>query len=159
MRQTDFTKDWRGTPIEVGQTVIYGSGVGSHSIQLNEATIEELPNENGRVKVRLVRRSYSQGTKPVVDVGHDRITIVTELPPSELQTQPEHAAESAERMRRYKTHLKPQYPYYDYSLRGEAKLQADRKYNEEMEFYRAHPCLKCNVSSQDLFKVECDVVN
>lgn len=85
--------DWRGTPITPGATVIYGAGVG-RSIELVEATVLPEPGSphkahlaaNGEVWLRLVRRSYQTPSTDRVRVGPDRLTVVTELPPTTVPT-------------------------------------------------------------------------
>ncbi len=76
--------DWRGTPITEGALVIYGAPVG-RSIALVEGTVDGF-TKSGRVNVRVLRRAYGGGwsDREVVHVGPDRLTIVAELPPTEL---------------------------------------------------------------------------
>lgn len=113
-------KDARGVDIKAGDTVIYGFGV-SRSVAMAEGVVEAAdhngehpwPPEDGwpvkttptgLVKVRVVRRSYSSGTQPVVSIMADRMVVlkrgewavdgVTQetrsfLPPSPLPTQDE----------------------------------------------------------------------
>ena len=100
-------RDWRGTPIEPGQTVIYGSSVG-RSIQLVEGEVDSF-TKSGRVRVRVIRRSYTTGSKEVVVVGADRLTIVESLPPTSNPTQVEEYAAVAEKRRRRATHDMPPY--------------------------------------------------
>lgn len=89
--------DWRGTEITEGALVIYGSGVG-RSIQMNEAVVISPSSGSGNgVKLRIVRRSYSSGTQPLVTVGADRLTVVESLAPCDLPTQDEKALESHKR--------------------------------------------------------------
>lgn len=92
-----MSKDWRGTEITEGALVIYGSGVG-RSIQMNEAIVVSPSSGSGNgVKLRIVRRSYSSGTQPLVTVGADRLTVVESLAPCALPTQDEKALESHKR--------------------------------------------------------------
>ncbi len=71
--------DWRGTPILIGQTVVYGGPVGRSVAQV-EAEVVGF-TKSGRVNVRPIRRSYGTWqTKEVVHVGPDRLTVVTALP-------------------------------------------------------------------------------
>lgn len=106
--------DARGVPIAPGDTAIYGFGVGRSvamaeavvlgegmSITTGKASVSLTPS--GRVRLRVVRRSYSSGERPVVDVAPDRLVVLKEvysdgrfgdgpvpaLPPSPLPTQDE----------------------------------------------------------------------
>ena len=111
--------DARGVEIEAGDTVICGFGVG-RSVAMAEGFV--LENENGeaspdghravsltpsgRVRVRVVRCSYGEGGRPVVDLAPDRLVVLkiveyripgyyddpetgAFLPPSPLPTQAE----------------------------------------------------------------------
>lgn len=93
--------DARGVPIGVGNTVIYGFGVG-RSIAMAEAIVlgDTSPSltPSGRVRLKVVRRSYSDGEKPTVDVAPDRLVVLYQsrlyrgyryLPESPLPTQTE----------------------------------------------------------------------
>lgn len=100
-------RDWRGTIIEPGQTVVYGGPVG-RSIQQVEGEVDGF-TKSGRVRVRVIRRSFTTGSKPIVDVGADRLTVVEKLPPTTNATQAEEYAEVLERRRRYDTHDMPSY--------------------------------------------------
>lgn len=103
--------DWRGTPIEVDSLVVYGAPVG-RSIALVEGIVAGF-TKSGRVNVRIIRRAYGsfgwKDEKEVVHVGRDRLTVVTELPPSEVPTEAEKRAESErkrlERERNYASHV------------------------------------------------------
>lgn len=81
----DEPKDWRGTPIHVGDTVIYGAPVG-RLISLVEAEVEGF-TDSGRVWLHVLHRShgnwYSKSPRRV-HVGQDRLTVVTELPPMRI---------------------------------------------------------------------------
>lgn len=99
--------DWRGTPIKPGQTVVYGGPVG-RSIQQVEGEVEGF-TKSGRVRVRVIRRSYTTGSKPVVDVGPDRLTVVESLPPTTNATQADEHAVVVERQRVRDTHDMPSY--------------------------------------------------
>lgn len=127
--------DARGVVIEPGDTVIYGFGVG-RSIAMAEAVVlgehRRVTGEDGsalcacgdmwqgqtcgspsvsltpsgRVRVRVVRRSYSDGVKPVVDVAPDRLVVLKSidgpgttpsLPGSPLPTQAEEVRRETER--------------------------------------------------------------
>lgn len=120
--------DARGVEITPGDTAIYGFGVG-RSVAMAEAVVLGehgdhkacLPpcqdsvslTASGRVRLRVVRRSYSSGEKPVVDVAPDRLVVlkgitaidgdtVTYLPDSPLPTQDEQArAQIQERIDSY----------------------------------------------------------
>lgn len=108
-------KDARGVTIEAGDVVIYGFGV-SRSVSMAEGVVlgadhngqHPWPPEggwpvsvtaSGLVRVRVVRRSYSQGEKPVVAIMADRMVVLkkiiaedvdlTCLPNSPLPTQDE----------------------------------------------------------------------
>lgn len=81
--------DWRGTPINIGDTVIYGAPVG-RSIAMVEGIVDGW-TKSGRVNVRITRRAYGYAGKDVVHVGADRLTIVEKLPDSALPTATEAA--------------------------------------------------------------------
>jgi hypothetical protein len=99
--------DARGVPIKAFQHVVYGFGV-SRSVAMAEGTIVGEPSKirpgcyvpaltpSGRVKVKIIRRSYSSGEKLVVDVAADRLVVVTLLPESPLPTQAEKARKAIE---------------------------------------------------------------
>jgi hypothetical protein len=103
--------DARGVKIEAGDIAIYGFGVG-RSIAMAEAVVlwegdgggtppRVSLTPSGRVRLRVVRRSYSSGQKPIVDVAPDRLVVLKldydnwsewaryRLPPSPLPTQAE----------------------------------------------------------------------
>ena len=107
--------DARGVEIAPGDTAIYGFSV-SRSVAMAEAVVLAEPDPtataltprkvsltpSGRVRLRVVRRSYSSGEKPVVDVAPDRLVVLkyvglpgigdaSYLPPSPLPTQDEKA--------------------------------------------------------------------
>lgn len=98
--------DWRGTPITEGALVIYGAPVG-RSIQMVEATVDGF-TPSGRVWLKVVRRSFTGSYTDRVHVGADRLTIVTQLPPTALETAAEQIVrrerERVERERRWATH-------------------------------------------------------
>lgn len=100
-------RDWRGTVIEPGQTVIYGGPVG-RSIQQVEGEVVGF-TKSGRVNVHVIRRSFTSGDRDVVHVGADRLTVVESLPPTSNVTQAEQNVERLERHRRYETHDMPPY--------------------------------------------------
>jgi hypothetical protein len=106
-------KDARGVTIAPGDTAIYGFGVGrsvamAEAVVLGDTPFHELTpsatkvslTASGRVRLRVVRRSYSSGEKPIVDVLPDRLVVLKQalaprhffyLPPSPLPTQAEKA--------------------------------------------------------------------
>lgn len=100
-------RDWRGTVIEPGQTVIYGGPVG-RSIQQVEGEVVGF-TKSGRVNVHVVRRSYTTGDRDVVHVGADRLTVVDALPSTDNPTQAEENVIRAERRRKRDTHSMPSY--------------------------------------------------
>ena len=104
---TEPIRDWRGTVVEPGQTVIYGGPVG-RSIQMVEAEVVGF-TKSGRVNVRVTRRAYSHGDRDVVHVGADRLTVVLELPPTDNPTQAQENAVRDERRRKRNTHDMPSY--------------------------------------------------
>lgn len=76
--------DARGVAIEAGDSVIYGFGV-SRSVAMAEGVVLQAEanltgtpsvTASGRVRVRVIRRSYSDGVKPVVDVAADRLVVL-----------------------------------------------------------------------------------
>lgn len=117
--------DARGVEISPGDVALYGFGVG-RSIAMAEAVVlgetDGPPKQHmrhdrvsltpsGRVRLRVVRRSYDSGTKPIVDVAPDRLVVLKEewtglanlmtrpsLPPSPLPTQDDEARVSIQRM-------------------------------------------------------------
>ena len=92
---SDELLDARGVEIEPGDTAIYGFGVG-RSVAMAEAVVlgahgdhkaclppcldEVSLTPSGRVRLRVVRRSYSSGEKPVVDVAPDRLVVLKAAP-------------------------------------------------------------------------------
>lgn len=104
-RRTDEEKvadprDWRGTAIEVGASVIYGAPVG-RSIELVEGEVVSF-SKTGRVNVKVVRRAYQHGStysKKTVHVGQDRLIVINSdsLPPTTLPTWEEAIGESKRR--------------------------------------------------------------
>lgn len=110
--------DARGVLIEPGDIAIYGFSV-SRSVAMAEAVVMGVPvhadtcgprfectptmsvstTPSGRVRLRVVRRSYSDGEKPTVDVAPDRLVVLKlmgnnwpwrpVLPTSPLPTQDE----------------------------------------------------------------------
>lgn len=105
--------DARGVVVEAGDTVIYGFGV-SRSVAMAEGVVvTQVPEHgpatvsltaSGRVRLRVVRRSFDSGEKPVVDVAPDRLVVLKAsgvsafpvLPPSPLPTQAEEARKAIE---------------------------------------------------------------
>ncbi|OII61178.1 hypothetical protein BJP40_06530 [Streptomyces sp. CC53] len=93
---TDTLIDARGVPITPGDTAIYGFTVGrsvamAEAVVLGELVGPDLPpgvtaaivleekvslTPSGRVRLRVVRRSYGGGEKPVVDVAPDRLVVL-----------------------------------------------------------------------------------
>jgi hypothetical protein len=126
--------DARGVEISSGDTVIYGFGVGRsvamcEGVVLGEPVMERNVNvdtkvsltKSGRVRLRVVRRSYGGGEKPVVDIAPDRLVVLKPglnnqeeldpdcptLPPSPLPTQDEaNAAEIEKQIKRYTARLR-----------------------------------------------------
>jgi len=111
----DELLDARGVIIEPGDTVIYGFSVGrsvatAEGVVQGAQSFDEVTSSttkvsltaSGRVRVRIVRRSYSSGEKPVVDIAPDRLVVlkqrsftpgafVSVLPASPLPTQAQQA--------------------------------------------------------------------
>lgn len=160
--------DWRGTPINIGDTVIYGSGVGQ-SIQLNEAEVVKFGNpslsydktkDTTKVTLRIIRRSYMQGTAPNVSVGADRLTVVTgALAPSTKQTQDEAKAEGQARWEELKrieaTHdIEPSHTTYEnYEHTYNSFGYNPRTVIEQRPVYHAAKCRVCG--SERLYSKEC----
>jgi hypothetical protein len=79
--------DARGVEISPDDVAIYGFGV-SRSVAMAEGRIEPDPDNplqvsltpTGLVRVRVVRRSYSSGEKPVVAVIPDRLVVLKSQP-------------------------------------------------------------------------------
>lgn len=94
-----MAEDWRGTPINIGDTVIYGAPVG-RSIAMVEGIVDSF-TKTGRVNVKVVRRAYGLSGKDVVHVGPDRLTIVTKLPDT---SKPDVKQEKIESLRRSVVH-------------------------------------------------------
>lgn len=149
--------DARGIPIEIGRTCIYGAPVG-RSIALVEAVVEGF-TKSGRVNVRPVRRAYgssagysSFGTREVVHVGCDRLTIVDQLPASPYATEAEKAekarVERAERDRLEATHDIPTWEEW------EALHPIDRTgWTITQRPHRT--CRRCGLQVHEAWKVEC----
>lgn len=104
-----YLKDARGVDVTPGDVVIYGFGV-SRSVAMAEGKVEADSKDatrvsqtaSGLVRVRVIRRSYSSGEKPVVAILADRMVVLKGrrfdgvgtqaawvLPPSPLPTQDE----------------------------------------------------------------------
>lgn len=84
--------DWRGTPITPGALVIYGAPA-DRSITMVEARVADpMLSPSGRIWLDIVRRSYRHTDGGRVHVGADRLTVVTELPPTTVPTEAERAA-------------------------------------------------------------------
>lgn len=115
---TEPLLDARGVQIEPGDAVIYGFAVGRSVAMCEGVVVAEAGKvsltQSGRVRIRVVRRSYSSGEKPVVDVAPDRIVVLKAmgptpayLPPSPLPTQDEEARSRIEDLvRRYTEDLR-----------------------------------------------------
>lgn len=130
-QSTNELLDARGVVITPGDTAIYGFGVG-RSVAMAETVVMGKGDPNrpgwqsdsevsltmsGRVRLRVVRRSYSSGEKPIVDVAPDRLVVLKpvevgcedltgwreaiELPPSPLPTQDEKARAKIEESMAY----------------------------------------------------------
>lgn len=171
-------KDWRGTEINIGDTVIYGSGVG-RSIQLNEAIVvgfgkkQERTNakqqETQRVKLEIVRRSYSSGGQEFVHVGSDRMTVIKELPVAAVPTQQEakatREASLKERDRIYATHTRvefnlpaptrPDVSYWNDTYNIWRKAYGAWSQARHDALYA--PCTVCGIDWREMGKVECNV--
>lgn len=127
---SDPVLDARGVAIEPGDTVIYGFGVGRSVAMAEGVVLAAEPCDGdcstptrhqtlsltptGMIRVRVVRRSYSSGEKPVVAINPDRVVVLKEasydpwpfLPPSPLPTQDEkRLGELLGTIRRYKETL------------------------------------------------------
>ncbi len=99
-------KDWRGTPINIGDICIYGAPVG-RSIAMVQAIVDGF-TESGRVWLKVKHRSYGGGwsdSKNRVHVGADRLTIVLALPPTELPDEDEKTIESLKKSIQWKEEL------------------------------------------------------
>lgn len=75
--------DARGVEIAPGDIVIYGFGV-SRSVAMAEGVVvgdgEGVSlTPSGQVCIRVVRRSYSSGSKPVVNLMPDRIVVLRKV--------------------------------------------------------------------------------
>lgn len=166
-KQPDVKKDWRGTPIEIGATVIYGGPV-SRSIQMVEAEVIGF-TPSDRVRLKIIRRSFTGSYKEWVDVGHDRLTVVDSLPPCDLPTADDEItkrkAYEADRDRMQATHdlkprveapkdPKPRYGYANYAV-TQAYREAYRKYREESDAWYKHPCKNCDASFSETMRSEC----
>ncbi len=69
-------KDWRGTPIEEGSTVVYPGRVSS-ALWMNEAKVVEV--QDGRLKVHRTarsRRGWGTTDKVTYLTAIDRVTVV-----------------------------------------------------------------------------------
>jgi hypothetical protein len=127
--------DARGVEIEPGDVCLYGFSVG-RSVAMAEAIVMGKGDPNrpgwqsssevsltmsGRVRLRVIRRSFGGGEKPVVDVSPYRLVVlkpctelftaggdtVAVLPPSPLPTQDEvRRGEIEERISRYTARLR-----------------------------------------------------
>lgn len=145
---SDQPVDWRGTPINVGDTVIYGGPVG-RSIQQVEGLVEGF-TKTGRVNVKIMRRSYStpwgrggSSDKRVVHVGADRLTIVQVLPPTKLPTWDEQIVklEQAELLR----------------LQNRATHDIQEGQFSSSKTWLTYGCTRCHRSSFQCGQEVCDV--
>ncbi|GLY55208.1 hypothetical protein [Lentzea sp. NBRC 102530] len=100
MPDDEVPRDWRGTPVVEGATVIYGASVG-RSVAMVQGIVSGF-TPSGRVWVDVVHRAYGARERtPSVHVGADRLTVVTELPPTELPTEAELAEQERARREAY----------------------------------------------------------
>lgn len=83
--------DARGVEITAGDTVIYGFGV-SRSVAMAEGVVQAADHDgrqqkasdpwpvsltpSGMIRIRVVRRSYDSGEKPVVAIHPDRVVVL-----------------------------------------------------------------------------------
>lgn len=154
---TETPRDWRGTPIEVGKLVIYGAPVG-RSIALVEATVDGF-TKSGRVNLRIIRRAHGYGGKEVVHVGADRLTIVTELPPTDVPTDAEKSAQALRRMKErnrvHATHtgLDLQFP------RVEVVDPRNSRWTRFETTRVETPCSVCGCSYHEGYQRECSGVS
>ncbi len=162
----DKPKDWRNAEINIGDTVIYGSGVG-RSIQLNEAVVEsygKIPTGSTpqRVNLRIVRRSYSSGTKEVVSVGSDRLTIVSALPETDKPTQEDNNRIKEEEWQR-KQLIKSSHPIPEFNEPEPNQYDYDGRVSQEWTEWwnmgramRLADCPVCGLSYYDQYRTWCD---
>ncbi len=84
--------DWRGVPLMVGQTVIYGGAGYNKSVDLVEAEVVELYTSKGqyptpKVKLKVIRRmSQKSWETETVNVAQNRVTAIESLPKAQLPT-------------------------------------------------------------------------
>jgi len=84
MEEHEPLTDWRGTPINIGDTLIYASPKG-RSCSFVEGRVKSFSPTN--VVVIPIRESFGYTrTNPTVNVRPDRVTIVADLPPSNKPT-------------------------------------------------------------------------
>ncbi len=80
-------RDARGVEISAGDVCIYGFGV-SRSVAMAEGVVMADPKNpvvvsrtvTGLIRVRVVRRSYAQGEKPIVAIMSDRMVVLKAEP-------------------------------------------------------------------------------
>jgi hypothetical protein len=97
-------KDWRGVPINIGDTVIYTASHGRSS-SLVEATVKSF-TASGRVILDVVRESFGYRAGKPVNVAADRVTVANGLPKANVPTMRERKLVDKERLlARYKDDL------------------------------------------------------
>ena len=109
-----IVKDWRGTPIEIGQVVLYGTG---RSVEMVEGTVEGF-TKSGRVTVQIIRRSHGWPSQERVHVGPGNLTVIDLLPDATAPTMTEErklrsaaaVARSTERLAELAANARPHYP-------------------------------------------------
>jgi hypothetical protein len=84
-------KDWRGTEVKVGDTVLYATRGGSW-MRMVEGVVESIYDDDSAMKVRITRRQGG-GYIQLVTVSNNYLTVVS-LPPSTEPTLAEKVAES-----------------------------------------------------------------
>lgn len=84
MEEHEVLVDWRGTPINIGDTLIYASPKG-RSCSFVEGRVKSFSPTN--VVVIPIRESFGyKRMNPTVNVRPDRVTIVRDLGPSSKPT-------------------------------------------------------------------------
>ena len=122
----DIVKDWRGTPIEIGHVVIYGTG---RAVELVEGVVEGF-TKSGRVTVQVVRRSFGWASQGRVHVGPTSLTVIDLLPDATVPTMAEAKelrvaaaiARATERLAAIEAGAKPHYPGEAEYLRGHLEV-------------------------------------
>ena len=96
MEEHEVLVDWRGTPINIGDTLIYASPKG-RSCSFVEGRVKSFSPTN--VVVIPIRESFGYTrTNPTVNVRPDRVTIVRDLGPSSKPTVLEEKLESLRKL-------------------------------------------------------------